>query len=120
MLGKYPGGDDWLGPSGDRCESDPKEWPVAYHGTLDKNTSGIVKDGFQLEKSRRFAFGRGIYCTPNPKAALHYATEYMFQASLFDFERFYSYNYYIIKSETKITFNFIYVKCEPRGLPYLF
>lgn len=33
VLDKYSDGSDWLGRGGWRSESDPREWPVSYHGT---------------------------------------------------------------------------------------
>ena len=74
-MGKYEN-NHWLGQSGDRAKSDGKEWPVAYHGTMEMNAMGIVRDGFRLDKGVRFLYGKGIYCTPNPKAALDYAIEF--------------------------------------------
>uniref|UniRef100_A0A915CR25 PARP catalytic domain-containing protein n=1 Tax=Ditylenchus dipsaci TaxID=166011 RepID=A0A915CR25_9BILA len=78
VLGKYSD-DKWLGSSGDRAHSDGEEWPVAYHGTDVSNLSAIVKRGLLLEHGRRFAYGKGIYCTPNPKAALDFAHEHTYQ-----------------------------------------
>ncbi|KAI1692495.1 poly(ADP-ribose) polymerase catalytic domain-containing protein [Ditylenchus destructor] len=49
------------------------EWPVAYHGTSEQSVLSILVEGFQLEKGKRFAYGKGIYCTPDPKTALEYA-----------------------------------------------
>ena len=74
-MGKYEN-NDWLGKKGERTDTDDKEWPVAYHGTLEMNAMGIVRNGFRLDKGVRFLFGKGIYCTPNPKAALDYAGKY--------------------------------------------
>ena len=75
------------------------EWPVAYHGTTDPRAAEIVRNGgldlvcylgskeivilvnsfykivFQ-KKGKRFLFGHGIYCTPDPKTALAYASPY--------------------------------------------
>ncbi|KAI1712330.1 ubiquitin family domain-containing protein [Ditylenchus destructor] len=78
VLNKY-GDNTWLGIGGYRTHSDEGEWPVAYHGTKATNLSGIVKEGLSLEKGRRFQFGRGIYCTPDPETALLYAATYNFQ-----------------------------------------
>jgi hypothetical protein len=63
----------WLG-----CNDGQDEWPVAYHGTNEKNSLGITKHGFDLSKCKRFAYGRGIYCTPDPETARLYATEYTY------------------------------------------
>ena len=43
----------WLGSQGNR---ESGEWPVAYHGTEESNVLDIVKQGFDLEKCRRFAY----------------------------------------------------------------
>uniref|UniRef100_A0A914XVR7 PARP catalytic domain-containing protein n=1 Tax=Panagrolaimus superbus TaxID=310955 RepID=A0A914XVR7_9BILA len=64
----------WLG-----CNGDAEEWPVAYHGTNEINGYEITKNGFDLTKCKRFLFGEGIYCTPDPKTALLYAKEYIYQ-----------------------------------------
>uniref|UniRef100_A0A914PIR5 PARP catalytic domain-containing protein n=1 Tax=Panagrolaimus davidi TaxID=227884 RepID=A0A914PIR5_9BILA len=68
----------WLG-----CSGDKKEWPVAYHGTKENNSHDITKNGFDLSKCKRFAYGRGIYCTPDPETAKLYATEYVFQGKTY-------------------------------------
>uniref|UniRef100_A0A914QUE0 Ubiquitin-like domain-containing protein n=1 Tax=Panagrolaimus davidi TaxID=227884 RepID=A0A914QUE0_9BILA len=65
----------WLGCTG----NDEDEWPVAYHGTEEPNTFDITKNGFDLSKCKRFAYGRGIYCTPDPETARAYAKEYTYQ-----------------------------------------
>ncbi|CAJ0943607.1 unnamed protein product, partial [Mesorhabditis belari] len=53
------------------------EWPVAYHGTTDPRAAEIVTSGgLDLGKGMHFAFGYGIYCTPDPKTALDYASTY--------------------------------------------
>ncbi|KAH7704226.1 hypothetical protein AAVH_28582, partial [Aphelenchoides avenae] len=71
VLGKYPDGDDWL-----RSDGGLGEWQVAYHGTTCENVSGIVKNGFDLEKCQRFTYGKGIYCSPNPAIANSYSITY--------------------------------------------
>uniref|UniRef100_A0A914PGJ7 PARP catalytic domain-containing protein n=1 Tax=Panagrolaimus davidi TaxID=227884 RepID=A0A914PGJ7_9BILA len=68
----------WLG-----CSGDIKEWPVAYHGTKENNSHDIAKNGFDLSKCQRFAYGRGIYCTPDPETARLYAKEYVFQGKTY-------------------------------------
>lgn len=78
MLKKYEN-DDWLGKNGVRTVSDGVEWPVAYHGTKEMNILPILAEGFSLEKSQRFLYGRGIYCTPHPKVALDYAEVFTFK-----------------------------------------
>uniref|UniRef100_A0AC35FUZ3 Ubiquitin-like domain-containing protein n=1 Tax=Panagrolaimus sp. PS1159 TaxID=55785 RepID=A0AC35FUZ3_9BILA len=74
VTGKYSD-NKWLGCTG----NDEDEWPVAYHGTEESNTFNITKDGFDLSKCKRFAYGRGIYCTPDPETALAYAKEYTYE-----------------------------------------
>ena len=81
VLGKYSD-DKWLGQSGMRTESCSDEWPVAYHGTSEMNGSEIIKQGFKIEKGKRFYYGIGIYCTPNPKAALDYSDVFEFKVGL--------------------------------------
>lgn len=78
VLKKYEN-DDWLGKNGVRTVSDGVEWPVAYHGTKEMNILPILAEGFSLEKSQRFLYGRGIYCTPHPKVALDYAEVFTFK-----------------------------------------
>ena len=78
MLKKYEN-DDWLGKNGVRTVSDGVEWPVAYHGTKEMNILPILAEGFSLEKSNRFLYGRGIYCTPHPQVALDYAEVFTFK-----------------------------------------
>ncbi len=53
VVGKYED-DVWLGQAGNRTQSSPGEWPVAYHGTHEDNLEGIVGSGFLLEKCKRF------------------------------------------------------------------
>uniref|UniRef100_A0A914PGF6 Ubiquitin-like domain-containing protein n=1 Tax=Panagrolaimus davidi TaxID=227884 RepID=A0A914PGF6_9BILA len=72
--GKYPD-KRWLGCTG----KDGEEWPVAYHGTEEDRCREITKRGFDLAKCRRFVFGRGIYCTPDPETAELYAKKYTYQ-----------------------------------------
>lgn len=74
VTGKYDN-DDWLGGKGYRTDT---EWPVAYHGTKELNVLEILRHGFLLEKGVRFAYGKGIYCTPDPLVALGYAYNYEF------------------------------------------
>ncbi|KAH7714017.1 hypothetical protein AAVH_18640 [Aphelenchoides avenae] len=71
VLGKYPDDDDWL-----RSDGDVGEWQVAYHGTTCENVSGIIKNGFDLEKCQRFTYGKGIYCSPDPSVAKSYSVAY--------------------------------------------
>ncbi|KAH7709304.1 hypothetical protein AAVH_23415 [Aphelenchoides avenae] len=76
-LGQYAD-DKWLGEPGRRTHSSPDEWPVAYHGTMEKCSGNIVSKGFDLSKGQRFKYGRGIYCTPDPNVARAYGHDYTF------------------------------------------
>ena len=67
---KY-GSNTWLGQS-----DVPGEWPVSYHGTGYHNSLSIADEGFKLAKGVRFAYGRGIYSTPNIAIAEQYAKEF--------------------------------------------
>jgi len=70
VLNKYDS-NGWLGSS-----NAPEEWPVSYHGTGYHNASSIADEGFKLSKGKRFAYGRGIYSTPDVAVAEAYATEF--------------------------------------------
>jgi hypothetical protein len=83
VTGKY-GSDDWLGPGGIRTQTSAKEWPVSYHGTNMKNAKGITKEGFSLEKSHRFKFGKGIYSSPHISVAQHYSQRFEHKGRHFD------------------------------------
>jgi len=67
---KY-GSNTWLGSS-----NKSGEWPVSYHGTGYHNCLSIADEGFKLAKGIRFAYGRGIYSTPNIETAEMYAKEF--------------------------------------------
>ncbi|CAG8626979.1 9214_t:CDS:1 [Paraglomus brasilianum] len=72
VTGKYDNGNNaWLG-------IDKTAWPVSYHGTAKYNTKSISEEGYQLTKGKRFAFGRGVYSTPDVNLAERYATEFQF------------------------------------------
>ena len=58
----------WLGHS-----NAPGEWPVSYHGTSHRNAVSIAVEGFKLAKGVRFAYGPGIYSTPNVATAERFA-----------------------------------------------
>ena len=62
----------WLGSSGD----DFNEWPVSYHGTKKEVFDSIADNGYLLSKGRRFAYGKGIYSTPQIEVAELYATRF--------------------------------------------
>ena len=70
--GKY-NDDIWLGEHRNRTESTPGEWPVSFHGTAIKNVKGIAMHGYQLSRSMREKYGRGIYSSPSIKVAEVYA-----------------------------------------------
>jgi len=53
-------------------------WPVSYHGTHECNARSIAADGYLLSKGRRFAYGTGIYSTPNIEIAENYAQLFTF------------------------------------------
>ncbi|CAG8776865.1 16045_t:CDS:2, partial [Gigaspora margarita] len=70
---KHDNGDDkWLGTNKDA-------WPVSYHGTAKHNAKSITEDGYDLSKGKRFAYGRGIYSTPDIHIAEQYASEFEFE-----------------------------------------
>ncbi|CAG8589341.1 6439_t:CDS:2 [Paraglomus occultum] len=73
VSGKYDNGDNtWLG-------TDDTAWPVSYHGTAKHNSKLISEEGYLLSKGKRFAYGRGIYSTPDVSVAELYATEFEFE-----------------------------------------
>jgi hypothetical protein len=65
------GSNAWLGST-----NAPGEWPVSYHGTGCHNAMSIAEEGFKLAKGARFAYGRGIYSTPNIATAELYAKKF--------------------------------------------
>ena len=69
------GDSTWLGgvKLEDRDQSVADEWPVSYHGTGKDAAKIIAYSGFDLNKGKRFKFGRGIYSTPDPEEAEKYA-----------------------------------------------
>ena len=83
VTGRYES-DDWLGPSGIRTQTTPTEWPVSYHGTNMKNAKGIAKEGFSVEKSHRFKFGKGIYSSPHVSVAQSYSQSFEYKGSHFE------------------------------------
>lgn len=57
VANKYPDSTEkWLGVKG-TTDADQTGWPVAYHGTLEDNVLSILRNGFDLEKCKRFAYG---------------------------------------------------------------
>lgn len=73
--GKYDD-DIWLGERRNRTESTPDEWPVSYHGTERKSVEGIARQGYQMSRSRRRRYGRGIYSSPSIAVAEWYAKKF--------------------------------------------
>jgi len=66
----------WLTGSSSRSKetsSADGEWIVSYHGTCHHNGLSIASEGYKLIKGVRFAFGHGIYSTPDIEVALLYA-----------------------------------------------
>ncbi|CAF3263347.1 unnamed protein product [Rotaria sp. Silwood2] len=57
----------------------PGEWPVSYHGTGQNGASTIAMDGFYLSKGKKFAFGHGVYSTPDITIATKYAKKFSFK-----------------------------------------
>ncbi|CAG8767995.1 26649_t:CDS:1, partial [Dentiscutata erythropus] len=73
VAGKYDNGDDkWLG-------NNNESWAVSYHGTAKHNAKSISEDGYLLSMGRRFAYGYGIYSTPNIHIAEQYAQAFEYQ-----------------------------------------
>ncbi|KAI1703302.1 poly(ADP-ribose) polymerase catalytic domain-containing protein [Ditylenchus destructor] len=71
----------WIGLKGvERVQTNTHgEWPVAYHGTNEQSVLSILEEGFRLDKGKRFSYGHGIYCTPDPRTALAYAFKSVYQ-----------------------------------------
>src|SRR5581483_4442385 len=49
---------------------------VSYHGTANNNCKNIAEEGYLLCKGRRFAFGHGIYSSPDIDVAYRYAPRF--------------------------------------------
>jgi ubiquitin len=64
----------WLGHS-----DNPDEWPVSYHGTGLNRAKTIAMDGYDLTKGKRFAFGHGVYSTPDINVAQKYAVKFSYE-----------------------------------------
>ena len=73
VTGKYDS-DAWLG-----CCDGPGEWPVSYHGTIEKSAMGIADEGYKLSKGINFKFGKGIYSTPEVKIAEQFAQSFTYE-----------------------------------------
>ncbi|RGB38748.1 hypothetical protein C1646_691669 [Rhizophagus diaphanus] len=71
-VGKYGDG-TWLGSVG----NSPHEWPVSYHGTKKESADSIANEGFLVSRGTRFAYGRGIYSSPEISVAEGYAQEFV-------------------------------------------
>ncbi|RIA83899.1 hypothetical protein C1645_880250 [Glomus cerebriforme] len=80
VLHKY-GDNVWLGVGARRLSTNSiqDEWPVSYHGTAKHNCNSIADEGYLLCKGKRFAFGHGIYSTPNIEVASKYAAKFNFE-----------------------------------------
>ncbi|KAF0500617.1 ubiquitin-domain-containing protein [Gigaspora margarita] len=71
VIGKYDNGDNkWLG-------TDNEAWPISYHGTAKNSAKSISEDGYLLSKGKRFAYGYGVYSTPDIHIAEQYAQEFV-------------------------------------------
>ena len=69
----------WLGTtaSTNRTYSVDGEWSVSYHGTSLEAADHIASKGFELRKSERQLYGKGIYSSPDPEVAEGYAKKFM-------------------------------------------
>ncbi|CAG8699520.1 17403_t:CDS:1 [Cetraspora pellucida] len=75
VTGKYDNGDDkWLGTG-------KSSWPVSYHGTAKHNAKSIAEEGYDLSKGVRFAYGHGIYSTPDVHVAEKFAKDFEFKGN---------------------------------------
>ncbi|PKY50906.1 ubiquitin-like protein [Rhizophagus irregularis] len=72
VAGRYESDAIWLGSVG----TSSREWPVSYHGTEVDNANQIARDGFRNERGVRFAYGTGIYSSPEISIAEGYATQF--------------------------------------------
>ncbi|CAF1424252.1 unnamed protein product [Rotaria sp. Silwood1] len=52
------------------------EWPVSYHGTGFNQNKTMATDGYNLTKGKRYAFGHGVYSTPDVSVAEKYAVKF--------------------------------------------
>lgn len=78
VKGKYEN-DIWLGEDGWRDKSTTGEWAVSYHGTEMANIGSIAEDGYKTNKSKRQAYGPGIYSTPSVEVAAGYAVKFPYK-----------------------------------------
>ena len=79
VRGKYED-DIWLGEQGNRAGSTSGEWPVSFHGTRKENADCIAMRGYDLSKSKRERYGRGVYSSPSIEVAALYADEFCYQS----------------------------------------
>ena len=75
VLNKYED-NTWLGDKGPRTASTPGEWPVSYHGTSKEGAEGIATEGYDINRGKRFLYGRGIYSSPDLYFIERYATKF--------------------------------------------
>ncbi|GBC05257.1 hypothetical protein RclHR1_06130008 [Rhizophagus clarus] len=76
VLNKYSD-NIWLGVNRESStNSAQNEWPVSYHGTAIHNCKDIAEEGYDLCKGKRFAFGHGIYSTPDIDVAYSFAIKF--------------------------------------------
>jgi len=50
---------------------------VSYHGTDENAMDNIAEEGFQEKFGKRFAYGKGIYSTPDVSVAECYAKTFI-------------------------------------------
>ncbi|CAF4896749.1 unnamed protein product, partial [Rotaria sp. Silwood1] len=74
VAGKYEN-EVWLGSN-----NSSDEWPVSYHGTRHDAVNSIAQKGYDLTKHKRFAYGRGVYSTPDINIAKPYAKSFTVNA----------------------------------------
>ena len=75
--------DVWLGEPGNRAGSTSGEWPVSYHGTHKENADSIAMRGYDLSRSKRKLFGRGIYTSPSIEVAALYSEKFGHQSKMY-------------------------------------
>jgi len=75
VRGKYRS-DRWFEPE----YEDYGEWPVSYHGLKCPHTiRDIIHYGYDISRSVRSKYGRGIYSSPYPEVAEEYAEAFRYQ-----------------------------------------
>ena len=62
--------------NGVQVRNKEKEWAVSYHGTPEVFATLICAGGYDSNRGKNFAYGRGIYSTPDPKIAAIYAKKF--------------------------------------------